>query len=211
MNDLLYIYEQLLKYYGNQYWWPAENSDEVIIGAILTQNTNWSNVNKALDNLKQKNLCSLKKITRQSLDELVPLIRPAGYYNVKAVRLKNVAAELQDWTPESLSLEKARAFLLSIKGIGNETADSILLYAYQIPIFVVDAYTVRLFGRLKRVPTDKKYEYYQDYFMNALPSSHSLFNEYHALIVKHCKTFCRKKPLCRDCILNEFCLSKVVQ
>jgi endonuclease-3 related protein len=211
MNELFSLYEQLLKHYGKQNWWPADNREEVIIGAILTQNTNWSNVIRALDNLKQENLCTLNKLSQQPAETIAPLIKSAGYYNVKAARLKNIAEQLKDWSPENLPIQEARAFLLNIKGIGNETADSILLYAYQIPVFVIDAYTVRLLGRVKRVPTDNRYEYYQNYFMDGLPLDHSLYNEYHALIVKHCKAFCRVKPICRDCPLNKSCISKILE
>lgn len=205
MTELKFIYDILFKHFGKQYWWPAETSEEIIIGAILTQNTNWSNVIKALENLKRYNLCSLESLSSETAENLALLIKPAGYFNVKAQRLIDVSSILKDWQPSRSNLKDSRDFLLSIKGIGQETADSILLYAFNMPVFVIDAYTIRLMERLNAVPDSKNYSYYQDLFMEKLPLDACFFNEYHALIVQHCKMYCKRRPICMPCPLSKYC------
>ena len=201
------IYEKLFEFYGPQHWWPAEDKEEIIIGAILTQNTAWKNVEKAIQNLKAKNLCSLAAIFEIDIEELKDAIKPAGFFNQKSIYLKNISRFFkEEGGVEKLSnfqTEKLRKKLLNVKGIGKETADSILLYAFQRPIFVIDAYTKRLAERHKL--TEKlDYDSLQRLFTNSLPKDHQLFNEYHALIVKNAKEFCRKKPDCENCPLKEF-------
>lgn len=217
MNQISKINEELFKIYGPQGWWPIKgrylggpknNSEkfEVIIGAILTQNTSWKNVEKAISNIHKENLIDAKKIARISQKKLAKLIKSAGYYNQKAERLKIFADYLMK-NPNFLKKETAelRKELLSIKGIGPETADSILLYALDRPIFVVDAYTKRIFSRLGFVKEDEKYENVQKLFMKNLPRNTKLFNNYHAVIVEHAKNNCRKKPECGGCVLSEIC------
>jgi endonuclease-3 related protein len=194
------VYDALLEIYGHQNWWPSETTDETIIGAILTQNTNWTNVEKAINNLKNNNLCSLKKINKTNMETLTELIRPSGYFNQKAQRLKNFAKKVNINELKKKDTDKAREFLLSLNGIGPETADSILLYALNKPIFVIDAYTIRLFTRLGVIL--KTYSDYQNYFMQTLPLDTNLFNEYHALIVNHAKHTCQKKTKCEICVLR---------
>ena len=201
------IYEKLFEFYGPQHWWPAEDKEEIIIGAVLTQNTAWKNVEKAIQNLKAKNLCSLAAIFETDIEELKDAIKPAGFFNQKSIYLKNISRFFkEEGGVEKLSnfqTEKLRKKLLNVKGIGKETADSILLYAFQRPIFVIDAYTKRLAERHKL--TEKlDYDSLQRLFTNNLPKDHQLFNEYHALIVKNAKEFCRKKPDCKNCPLKEF-------
>jgi len=204
-KNLLFVYDKLLSYYGGQNWWPADNRDEIIIGAILTQNTNWHNVSKALVNLKENHLCTLTALAEADRYLIANLIKPTGYYNVKAGRLQNTARLILDWEPERSEISKARDFLLSVKGIGPETADSILLYAYNIPVFVIDAYTIRLFNRLLLLPREKNYSFYQEFFMTNIKRDPYLYNEYHALIVQQCKSKCKKVPLCDLCPLYQLC------
>lgn len=207
MPILYRIYELLLKQYGPQNWWPGESFDEVIIGAVLTQNTNWQNVVRAIENLKAENLCSLAALKRADKDYLALLIRPSGYYNVKSERLIDIAGLLDGKDIAAMDdVAAVREFLLSIKGIGEETADSIMLYAYGLPAFVIDAYTRRFIDRLRPDNNLQSYKDYQDYFTGQLPRQTYLYNEYHALIVRHCKLFCRKQPQCSKCFIHSrFC------
>jgi len=207
MNELLKIYDKLLQHYGTQAWWQSETKDEVIIGAILTQNTNWKNVVKAIDNLKEYSLCSLAAIEDVETEKLALLIKPSGYYNVKATRLQHVSRALNDVDLDEMPLKEAREYLLNIKGVGNETADSILLYAYRKPAFVIDAYTIRLIDRLYPENKMKKYDEYKAYFEQQLPQEVLLFDEFHALIVRHGKIYCRKRALCDGCPLIDICSS----
>jgi endonuclease-3 related protein len=164
---------------------------------ILTQNTNWKNVEKALYNLSKNNLINIDKIKKIKKEKLAKLIRPAGYYNQKAERLKLIA----DFISKNPS--PAREQLLNVKGIGPETADSILLYAYNKPFFVIDAYTKRIFQRLGYKADD--YEEWQKQFTNNLPKNTEIFNEYHALLVELGKNHCKKKPICIKCPVKEMC------
>ncbi|MCF6266118.1 MAG: endonuclease III domain-containing protein [Desulfuromusa sp.] len=212
MINLQRTYQKLLDYYGTRNWWPAETPFEVIVGAILTQNTNWKNVEKAIANLRQVDALTLEVILNLELAALEQLIRPSGFFRQKAERLQFFCRYLQEYHQGSLDhlfnrkLNLVREELLRLKGIGPETADSILLYAGQRPSFVVDAYTYRLFGRLGALSGKEKYSEVRDFFMSHLPQDIQLYNEYHALIVIHCKDFCRKKPLCSNCPITDICL-----
>lgn len=207
-NTLLNIYKKLYKFYGPQKWWPADTRFEVIIGAILTQNTSWKNVEKALKNLKKANvLLSPQGLGKLNKRQLSRLIKPAGYYNVKAKRLKNFLSFLTAEYSGSLynlsrqETENLRQEFLGVNGIGPETCDSILLYAFRRPVFVVDAYTKRIFARHKIFRADTDYHEMQKIFMDNLPRDHKLYNEYHALIVRMGKELCRKVPNCKACPL----------
>jgi len=210
-TELLDIYNRLYAHFGPRHWWPAENPFEVMIGAILTQNTAWSNVEKAIANLKRKKLLSPQKMKRVHPRTLAVAIRPSGFYNEKAKKLKAFIKFLIlscDGNINRLCSNGAatlRKKLLNIKGIGEETADSILLYALNKPIFVVDAYTKRVFARHRLISEDAAYGEIQKFFMNNLPKKVKLFNEYHALIVEAGKNYCKKNnPLCEICPLKDF-------
>ena len=207
--DLAGIYDKLYEFYGPQSWWPARTRFEVIVGAILTQNTSWENVKKALANLKKAKALSPGRIKKINERHLASLIRPSGYYNLKAKRLKNFTTFLD--SKYDLSLNRAascktarlRQELLGVSGIGPETADSILLYAFNRPVFVIDAYTKRIFSRHKVLDKNADYEEMQDFFMANLPKNVKLYNEYHALIVRLCKELCKARPQCRLCPLEK--------
>lgn len=190
------IYKMLYRKFGPQHWWPADTFFEVMVGAILTQNTNWSNVEKAISNLKAKGLLTPRRLSVLSSEQLSSLIRPAGYYNIKTQRLNNfLKFFLGFYKGDHKKMAQAnilslRQELLRVKGIGPETADSILLYALKKPIFVVDAYTKRILFRHKLIKEDAQYEEVQKLFMKNLKKDVKLFNEYHALIVKLGKEFC---------------------
>jgi len=210
MNRRIYlIYKKLLFRFGRQGWWPADAPFEVIVGAILTQNTNWQNVEKAIANLKGNRLLTPRKLNKLSLKKLAALIKPAGYYNIKAQRLKNfLSFFFKNYRGETrfmaqASLQELRNGLLSVNGIGQETADSILLYALDKPVFVVDAYTKRVLLRHRLIGKKADYLQTQDLFMKNLKCDVKLFNEYHALLVKLGKEFCLKqKPRCEVCPLK---------
>lgn len=201
------VYDRLYNAYGPQHWWPGETPFEVIIGAILTQNTNWINVEKAILNLKKCNVLTPQKMKDISADALAELIRPSGYFNIKARRLKEFIAFLFghfDGNLDrmfSLDIVHLRRKLLEVKGIGPETADSILLYAGDYPVFVVDAYTKRIFLRLGILQEEHTYHQIQEFFMQNMEKDAKLFNEYHALIVHHAKKHCRTGPICTGCPL----------
>ena len=205
-HNLEAIYDKLYRHFGPQSWWPGETTFEVIVGAILTQNTNWQNVAKAINNLKQAKVLSPKKLYSLPRPRLAQLIRPSGYFNIKANRLKeflnflfkNYGGSLKKMF--SRPLEDLRKEILSVKGIGPETADSILLYAGGLPVFVVDAYTKRIFSRQKLLSEDAEYHHVQELFTRSLKKDVQLYNEYHALIVRLGKDFCKKtKPKCEIC------------
>jgi len=203
-------FQSLYKAFGPQHWWPADGPFEVMVGAILTQNTNWKNVEKAITALKSEGVLEPGKLLEIPQDKLAILIKPAGYFNIKAKRLKEFVKNFcMKWNcsiekMKAEPLEKLRSCLLQIKGIGPETADSILLYALQKPVFVVDAYTKRILSRHGVVDNSTDYQSIQQIFQESLPRDHKLYNEYHALIVRVGKTFCRKKPLCERCPLRIF-------
>jgi endonuclease III related protein len=207
---LLEIYERLYSTLGPSGWWPGETPLEIIVGAILTQNTSWHNVEQALVRLKEQGGLSVESLTQIGEDRLAEMVRPAGTYRVKARRLKNFFRFLQEEyhgrieALVELPLEKLRDQLLGVRGIGPETADSILLYALGRPTFVVDAYTYRIFSRHQLIPEESDYEGLRSFFMEALPEEVPLYNEFHALIVRTGKAYCRKKaPLCGGCPLWE--------
>lgn len=208
---LLNIYQAMLAELGPSYWWPGESMFEVVVGAVLTQNTSWSNVARAIENLKQAGLLSGDKLYALPESELAELIRPAGYFRLKAARLKNVLVFLKNECRFDLARLKEedtgslRGRLLTVKGVGPETADSILLYALEKPSFVVDAYTRRMVARHGYLPEDVDYEELREWFMDVLPQDVKLYNEYHALVVRTAKTWCKKKkPLCETCPLQRF-------
>ncbi|MGQ9745052.1 MAG: endonuclease III domain-containing protein [Dissulfurimicrobium sp.] len=206
---LLLIYERLYAHFGAQHWWPGETPFEISVGAILTQNTSWSNVSKAISNLKVKGMLDPVVLYNLPHEAIAEAIRPAGYFNVKAQRLQAFVSFLVERFNSSLDdmfstgLEKLRPMLLSIKGIGPETADSILLYAGGLPSFVVDAYTVRALLRHDLIDQYAAYEDVRSLFMDHLQEDTALFNEYHALWVALGKQYCKKNaPLCEACPLN---------
>ncbi|MDR1028778.1 MAG: endonuclease III domain-containing protein [Clostridiales Family XIII bacterium] len=208
MRDrLLSVYESLLAHYGDLRWWLAKTPYEVMVGAVLTQNTAWRNVEKAIANFGEH--LSTETVANVDLSELARIIRPAGFFNQKAVYLKEVTAWYAKYgydapTVRQEPLAKLRAELLSTKGVGPETADSILLYAFGFPTFVVDAYTVRLCGRYP-IEAGKGYGAVQAYFERNLPKSATLYNNFHAHIVINAKDHCRKKPSCAGCPLAGKC------
>lgn len=208
-EQLLDIYQRLDQYFGPLNWWPAENRFEVIVGAVLTQNTNWKNVEKSIDTLKRANLLSFDALLHMSVEQLANLIRSSGYYNLKARRLKNLLEMIAQEYDADLTLffsqqtSTAREALLQVKGIGPETADSILLYAGEHPTFVIDAYTHRILSRHHLVPESCDYQTMYDLFMENLDHDVAMFNQYHALMVKTAKRFCKKRePLCDECPLG---------
>jgi len=205
------VYRRLLDHYGPQHWWPAESTLEIIIGAILTQSAAWGNVEKAIKNLKAKDTLSPATLRQLPREELSQLIYPSGYYNAKAVKIKSFVHWLGEHYDDSLDrlfaldIPLLRQQLLSIRGIGEETADSIILYAARKAIFVIDAYTQRIVHRLGLAPPNNSYSSFQALFMQHLPHHEPLFNEYHALFVQHGKTTCKKVPRCEGCCLAPFC------
>ena len=210
-EKLLEIYGRLYAAYGRQHWWPADSPFEVVVGAILTQSAAWVNVEKAIENLRAAGILSPQGLLKVSPDELARLIYPGGYYNAKARKLKAFVEMLFDrhggelGALFALPLPQLRQELLATHGIGQETADSIILYAAERPSFVIDAYTRRVFSRLGLAPAGDNYAFWQALFAEALPPDAQLFNEYHALIDCHAKTVCRKAPLCSQCCLREVC------
>ncbi len=203
------IFNRLYKEFGPRNWWPADSPFEVIIGAILTQNTSWNNVEKAIDNLKREALLNPEGIRRISKIKLARLIKPSGYYRIKADRIKafiNFLFEEYNGSLDKMKLENLeilRKKLLMVNGIGPETADSIILYALGKPIFVVDAYTKRILSRHNIIPVSASYNEIQEIFMTHLTYDEKLFNEYHALLVHLGKNFCRKAPKCDVCPIKD--------
>ncbi len=208
-EQLTEIYELLFSRFGPQHWWPGQGRFEIIVGAILTQNTNWNNVEKAIANLKSADCLSPQKLFDLEQEQLAPLIRPAGYYNIKTKRLKNFiewlfteyGGDLDNL--EQIGTARLREEFLGIKGIGRETADSILLYALGRPIFVIDTYTARITARHQLIEPEADYEQIQDLFASNLAEDVQLFNEYHALLVRTGKEYCRPKPRCDGCPLEK--------
>jgi len=226
---VLQICKMLEKRYGNLKWWPTTLENElhpkyhgkklnnkqrfeIIVGAILTQNTSWKNVEKAIFCLNREKLIDIKKLSKINKNKLAKLIKSSGYYNQKAEKLKIFADYLlKNYNGNlkklfSKNIPELRKELLSIKGIGPETADSIILYSAEKPVFVIDTYTKRIFSRLGFCKEDCKYDELQDFFMKNLKRDVKLFSNYHALLVEHAKNNCRKKPVCGDCVLLKTCL-----
>ncbi len=214
LPGLIEIYETLSKFYGPTGWWPGDSPFEIAIGAILTQNTAWTNVEKAIENLKQEKLLDPYKIVQCDRELLEKCIRSSGYFRQKAERLVvfcNFLIEKYDGKIEDMmckSVSYLREELLNIKGIGEETADDILLYACEKPIFVVDAYTKRIFSRHGLLDEKMNYREVQEYFHKHFPKDVHLYKEYHGLIVWTGKDFCRKKPKCSECPLNVYPIIK---
>lgn len=210
-GTLLDIYQRLYRYFGPRHWWPAKTPFEVIVGAILTQNTAWQNAEKAITGLKEENLLSPDKLLKLTHKGLARLIRPSGYYNQKAKKLKNMASFIDSRFKGSLGnmnkieTKLLREQLLEVNGVGPETADSILLYAFKRPVFVVDAYTKRIFSRMRLIKPSDDYSRIQSLFTENLNPEVALFNQYHALIVELGKRICKKKSLCSECVLNKIC------
>jgi len=207
--DLYEVYERLLAAYGPQHWWPADSPFEVIVGAVLTQNTNWQNVAKAIRNLREADLLSLHGLHELSAEELAEYIRPCGYYQLKAGRLKNLLrfiVQQYDGDLEQMFArprDELREELLGINGVGPETADSILLYAGNLPSFVVDAYTHRIFKRHGWIEFEADYYALQELCESGLDRDAAIFNEYHALLVRVGNQHCRATPKCNGCPLAE--------
>jgi endonuclease-3 related protein len=209
-REILYaIYQKLYRAFGPQHWWPGDTPFEIAIGAILTQNTNWTNVEKAIQNLKRNNALSVRALHAMPVKVLADLIRPSGYFNIKAKRLKSFISFLKNdyhGSMKNLSNKDTvflRKELLSIHGIGSETADSILLYALDRPVFVIDAYTKRVLSRHGIMDYKDSYDAFQELFHSTLKKDVQMFNEYHALFVRVGKTFCKQqKPLCDECPLR---------
>jgi endonuclease-3 related protein len=203
------IHDRLFDAFGPQHWWPGDSPFEVIVGAVLVQNTAWKNVSRAIDNLREAGLRSPEAIHELPAAELEELIQPAGYFRLKTKRLKNVVAFIVDRYGGSLDdmfavdLAALREELLAINGVGPETADSILLYAGDLPTFVVDTYTARVFKRHEWVDVDADYHDLKEYFESQLEESVPLFNEYHALLVRIGHEFCRRAPKCDECPLRD--------
>ncbi|MGD8934527.1 MAG: endonuclease III domain-containing protein [Gammaproteobacteria bacterium] len=208
-NPFRRIYGLLDHCYGAQHWWPADSSFEVMVGAVLVQNTAWSNASSAIAQLRKHGMLSIESILAVEDAVLARTIVSCGYYNIKARRLKSLCQWLESKggidAVRKQPLEHLRGQLLTVHGIGRETADDILLYALDKPVFVIDAYTRRLFSRLGLVEHDAGYESLRRSFEQALDKDVALFNQYHALIVHHAKHVCRKKPQCDSCCLYGEC------
>ena len=208
-RSLRRLYDALQALYGEQPWWPADSPFEIMVGAVLTQNAAWSNVEKAIERLKAAGLMSLPALLDTTHEQLAETIRPSGYYNIKAKRLRNLCLFLDraggleafaDW-----SLDDQRAALLGVNGVGPETADDILLYALDQPVFVIDTYTRRLLRRYGLARGDEDYERLRALFEQAIEQDVYLYQQYHALIVMHAKETCRKSPQCARCALTHDC------
>ncbi len=210
-DTLELIYKTLLNSFGHQNWWPGETADEIIIGAILTQSVSWKNVETAIEKLKQNNLCTIEQIHNANKEEIAPLIRSTLYYNQKAKKLKSFAEFLFSRYNGDLyrmfraEIAELRMQLLEINGIGEETADSILLYAGNKCVFVIDAYTKRIFSRIGLFKPDWSYAKFQQFFMDNTVHDTELYKDYHAQNVYLGKHFCKRKPLCNNCELNKVC------
>jgi endonuclease-3 related protein len=207
-DKLMEIYSLLFERFGEQKWWPGETTFEVIAGAVLTQNTSWKNVEKAISNLRKHKCLDAWKMYELDDDELAEMIRPAGYYNIKAKRLKNFLTYLHDnynMEPEGLaqlSAESLREELLGISGIGPETADSIILYGFGKPVFVVDSYTCRVLCRHMLIEPPVDYQTVQEFFHTHLTPDAKFYNEFHALFVAVGKDYCKRRARCEGCPLS---------
>ena len=208
-RSLRRLYDALQALYGEQPWWPADSPFEIMVGAVLTQNAAWSNVEKAIERLKVAGLMSLPALLDTTHEQLADTIRPSGYYNIKARRLRNLclfldrAGGLEAFAARSL--DDQRAALLGVNGVGPETADDILLYALDRPVFVIDTYTRRLLRRYGLARGDEDYERLRALFEQAIEQDVYLYQQYHALIVMHAKETCRKSPQCARCALTKDC------
>lgn len=209
-QKLMDMFDLLVAHFGPQAWWPGETDIEMMVGAVLTQNTNWKNVEKAIENLKSKGLLTVNALCSMPTEALAQEIRPAGYYNIKAKRLMNLIQFIKDRYGEDLSgfyedeTQTLKEGLLSVNGVGPETADSILLYAARRPVFVIDAYTHRILARHGMSEEQADYYELQELFMDHLPEDQELYGEFHALIVQTGKNYCKRKPLCLECPLEKW-------
>lgn len=211
--DLRKPHDLMLARFGPQHWWPGDSPFEIMLGAILTQNTAWANVEKAIANLRQAGLLSCRAILALPDGDLAGLIRPAGYFNVKSLRLKALCRFIEQsghaGDPARLgrigTMDQVRRALLAVNGVGEETADAILLYALGLPVFVVDAYTRRIFTRLGLLHGNETYSGIKSFFEAGLTRDTRLYNEYHALIVRLGKDYCRPRPRCAGCPLQPIC------
>jgi endonuclease-3 related protein len=209
-SDVQRLFEVLYDAYGPQHWWPARSKFEVCVGAILTQNTAWSNVEKAIKRLRKRGLLELGRMHSAGVEQLADAIKPSGFYNQKAARLKKFCALVTERYSGKLErmfalpLDQLRETLLSINGVGKETADSIILYAANKPIFVVDAYTRRITERVFSLSFNS-YDELQAFYTDALPQSLNVYKEMHALLVAHAKLHCKKMPLCDSCPAQKMC------
>ncbi|MBF0539818.1 MAG: endonuclease III domain-containing protein [Nitrospirae bacterium] len=202
MSVLMHIYDKLYAAFGAQHWWPGRTPFEVALGAILTQNTNWGNVQKAINNLREADCLTPHRLYEIPQEQLAQFLRPSGYFNVKTRRVmafigflvKTYDGDIENMRP--VSTPTLRQQLLDINGIGPETADSILLYALDRPVFVIDSYTKRVLSRHNVLDFKRSYDEFQRLFYDALPGDIQLYNEYHALLVKTGKLYCKPKPLC---------------
>jgi endonuclease-3 related protein len=207
-EDLLKVYELLNGYFGDLHWWPADSPFEVMVGAILTQNTTWTNVEKAISALKEKSLLSPAALLQIDESVLAGIIRPSGYYRIKAKRIKSLvqffikeySGNIDTMCDEELVVLREK--LLNVRGVGPETADSIMLYACRKPVFISDAYTQRILQRHRMIPEDADGAKIRALFMSHLPHNASLFSQFHALLVQTGKIFCRKIPKCDFCPLR---------
>ncbi len=208
-DNLKEIYDLLFERFGHQHWWPGDGQFEIIVGAVLTQNTNWTNVEKAITNLKAADKLTPQKLHEIKIEKLAELIRPAGYFNIKAKRLKNLIERLFEnyegklENIESVSTSRLREELLSVSGIGPETADSILLYAFNRPVFVVDAYTARICARHFLIEPPFEYDELQGLFIDNVDEDVLVFNEFHALLVRCGKEYCKPLARCESCPLEK--------
>jgi endonuclease-3 related protein len=206
---LLTVYRRLLTAHGPQHWWPGDSPFEIMVGAVLTQNTAWSNVERAIANLKRAGALTPEAIIAAPHRKLAAWLKPSGYFNIKAQRLRAFCAWLlQHGGARRLAkwpTDKLRHELLAVHGVGPETADDILLYAFKRPVFVIDAYTRRILSRLGMIGGDEPYEVLRQMFETRLGANEPLFNEYHALIVAHAKDICRPRPRCAQCCLARSC------
>lgn len=204
------IYRRLYATHGPQHWWPGETPFEIMVGAVLTQNTAWVNVERAIENLKRADALSPQAIAVAHPRRLARWLRPSGYFNVKAKRLRALCRWLiaQGGIARlaRLPTDELRAALLSVHGIGPETADDILLYAFERPVFVIDAYTRRVFRRLGLIAGTEDYETLRALFEDALGPDVAVYNEYHGLLVHHGKHVCRAVPRCASCCLSSACI-----
>lgn len=212
---LQWVFDRLFEHFGPQHWWPGDTPFEVMVGAILTQNTAWTNVEKAIANLKANKALSAEAIAATPHPQLAEWLRPSGYFNIKAERLQNFCrwwlVEGRQQHLEKLPTHDLRHALLSVKGVGPETADDMVLYAFNRPVFVIDAYTRRLFSRLGLISGDEGYETLRSFVEEAFGRTDeqvSLYNEFHALIVIHAKDYCRKRQQCHGCPLVRRCPSR---
>jgi endonuclease-3 related protein len=210
----LSIYKKLYAVHGPQHWWPGDGAFEVMVGAVLTQNTAWSNVEKAITNLKRAKALSPKAIAAAPPRKLAAWLKPSGYFNIKTKRLRAFCQWLNGnggiKKLKTMPTDKLRKELLSVHGIGPETADDMLLYAFDRTVFVIDAYTRRIFQRLGLIEGNEDYETLRKRFEHKLKRNVPLYNEYHALIVIHGKDICRKKPRCDECCLSSCCIKKSI-